>query len=145
MKRKYWLIPALTLACILSQFAPATAQDPAFGFLYGYGLGQAQRYRNNIPTPPYFAIHPPVYYGKRFERPYGDSPFASWPTLGANPNYRPELKQDLSQEVRNPHVGAPESSQPPMAQNRAVGKRVVIENPFVVGERDSRLYAAKAE
>ncbi len=34
-----------------------------------YGLGR-------VPVPPYYAIHPPVYYGNRVRRSYGDSPYA---------------------------------------------------------------------
>jgi hypothetical protein len=29
-----------------------------------------------IPIPPYFSLHPPVYYGERVRMPYGSSPFA---------------------------------------------------------------------
>ena len=29
----------------------------------------------HIPVPPYFALHPPVYYGQRVFRTYGESPF----------------------------------------------------------------------
>ncbi len=43
-------------------------------FAYGYsgslyGLGR-------LPVPPYYAIHPPVYYSLPQARPYGHSPFA---------------------------------------------------------------------
>ena len=42
----------------------------AYGFSGSlYGLGR-------LPVPPYFAIHPPVYYNTITPRPYGDSPFA---------------------------------------------------------------------
>lgn len=45
----------------------------AFGYsgtMYGLGF---------VPVPPYFALHPPVYYGERFFRSYGESPFARPP------------------------------------------------------------------
>ena len=45
---------------------------PYFAYGYSgslYGLGR-------LPVPPYFAIHPPVYYNTITPRPYGDSPFA---------------------------------------------------------------------
>ena len=37
------------------------------GNLYGLGI---------IPAPPYYAVHPPVYYGQRYFRTYGESPYA---------------------------------------------------------------------
>lgn len=40
------------------------------GNLYGSGY---------LPVPPYYSIHPPVYYSGRIRRPYGDSPFAYAP------------------------------------------------------------------
>ncbi|EAQ79758.1 hypothetical protein [Blastopirellula marina] len=44
---------------------------PAYGYgNYGYGYS-----RINVPTPPYFALHPPVYYSHSVARPYGISPF----------------------------------------------------------------------
>ncbi|UUO08920.1 hypothetical protein M4951_11520 [Blastopirellula sp. J2-11] len=46
---------------------------PGFGYgSYGYGYGYV---RGNVPTPPYFALHPPVYYSHSVARPYGISPF----------------------------------------------------------------------
>jgi hypothetical protein len=54
-----------------------------FGFYQPYGA----RYSNSIPTPPYFAINPPVYYGSRYARPYGASPFASPPIVRGSTDY----------------------------------------------------------
>ena len=72
----------------ISAGSNAEAQDP-FAFQFGYTLGYQNSFRNRVPTPPYFSVHPPVYYGKRYARPYGESPFASWPLLQANPSYMP--------------------------------------------------------
>ncbi|MEM6688481.1 MAG: hypothetical protein AAF664_03580 [Planctomycetota bacterium] len=38
--------------------------------------------------PPYFALHPPVYYGARYVRPYGLSPYASQSMLQPTPGYQ---------------------------------------------------------
>lgn len=65
-----------------------TAQDP-FAFQFGYTLGYQNSFKYRVPAPPYFSVHPPVYYGKRYSRPYGESPFASWPLLQPNPGYMP--------------------------------------------------------
>jgi hypothetical protein len=44
---------------------------------YGYGNnGPAAYALGNIPAPPYFALHPPVYYSHPTPRTYGHSPFA---------------------------------------------------------------------
>lgn len=71
----------------------------AMATVYGYSGGMAGRPMvvNNF-TPPYFSMHPPVYYGERYYRPYGDSPYASWPQLQANSNYMPR-QQNLNQGV----------------------------------------------
>ncbi len=55
-----------------------------FGFYQPYGV----RYSTSVRTPPYFALNPPVYYGSRYARPYGDSPFASPPLLTAPADYQ---------------------------------------------------------
>ena len=44
---------------------------------YGHGNnGPAAYSLGNIPAPPYFALHPPVYYSHPTPRTYGRSPFA---------------------------------------------------------------------
>lgn len=46
--------------------------NPAFG---NYGYGYAQSWY--VPVPPYYALHPPVYYSHEIvRRPVGDSPYA---------------------------------------------------------------------
>ncbi|MFI4876598.1 MAG: hypothetical protein ACIALR_14710 [Blastopirellula sp. JB062] len=58
---------------------------------------------SNVPTPPYFALHPPVYYSNSVARPYGVSPFAIQ-------SYRPSQRVVYSaptpepQVVMNPYV-----------------------------------------
>lgn len=138
MNRKLWLMLALTSMSALGGAELAQAQDPTMGYLYGFSQGQAQRFANRLPTPPYFSIYPPVYYGKRFERPYGDSPYASWPTLQPADNYRPQLKQSAGVPQWNPYCPTSgevevQTLSTPIAQQdvRSTGKKVVIENPFV--------------
>ncbi|TWU67022.1 hypothetical protein V7x_25940 [Crateriforma conspicua] len=62
-----------------------------FGFYQPYGV----RYRSRTPTPPYFALNPPVYYGARYSRPYGISPFAAYPTAAAPSGYQGRLRTDF--------------------------------------------------
>lgn len=94
------MAPGLTHAGDYGSLALAT--------MFGYGGAWQNRPMvvNNF-TPPYFALHPPVYYGQRFYRPYGDSPYASWPQLQPNPAYTPR---------------------PQAANGMAVG--TVIDNPY---------------
>ena len=81
MKRKSMLFAAAVAFLAFSVAGEARA-DWGFGGgvgCGGFGLGYA--YGNpyatgRIPTPPYFAIHPPVYYGQAVHRTYGRSPFA---------------------------------------------------------------------
>ena len=58
-----------------------------FGFYQPYGA----TYQSRIQTPPYFSLNPPVYYGARYSRPYGMSPFASPPVVAPSANYRGRL------------------------------------------------------
>ncbi len=64
-----------------------------------YSLGQ-------IPVPPYFSIHPPVYYSHPVPRPYGYSPYAYPGWVGT-----PELAAaaPCPQSMDNPYV-APTSA-----------------------------------
>ena len=52
--------------------------------------------RSIRPTPPYFAMHPPVYYGGRYSRPYGLSPFAAGSMLQPTPTYHGRLASDMT-------------------------------------------------
>ncbi len=91
--------------------AESRAQGP-FEFQFGYSLGFQNSFRNRLPAPPYFSVFPPVYYGQRYERPYGESPYASWPLLQPNEDYRPTRAAN--------RVPPPPPS--------------VIENPYVIDE-----------
>lgn len=124
----------------------AQAQDP-FGFQFGYTLGMQNSFRNRLPTPPYFSVYPPVYYGQRFARPYGDSPYASFPQLQPAPGYHAVPMEGhfvRPRHIVNPHV-APHPHTPhvqisedagtqPVAGNKGVAKEgsnaVVIVNPY---------------
>ncbi len=82
--RRIAIALAVTLASA-TVAGQASAQSP--GYLYGVGLS----YSNGCGSlgrgssiqdgkrPPYFALHPPVYYSKIVPRPYGISPFAAPP------------------------------------------------------------------
>jgi hypothetical protein len=88
------IVLIVSLALLGSVAAPESAQAyqgagmnlgfQPFGFYQPYGI----RYSTSVRTPPYFALNPPVYYGSRYARPYGASPFASPPLLSAPSSYQ---------------------------------------------------------
>jgi len=86
MLKKIGLGLVVAVTGLMGMQESVQAQDP-FAFQFGYALGFQNSFRNRLPTPPYFAIHPPVYYGQRYARPYGESPYASWPLLRSSPSY----------------------------------------------------------
>lgn len=106
MKLKKLCVQVTLLFVCLTATASA---DHGLGlaYLYGYGgIGQT-RLRSYGPPPPYFALHPPVYYGQRFTRPYGVSPFATWPQVQAGPNYSASPHVNRVQTIINPYCPAP--------------------------------------
>ena len=130
------LILSLTTVVALGWVTPSLqAQDP-YASQFGYSLGYQNSFRNRLPTPPYFSIHPPVYYGKRFERPYGDSPYASLPQLRSAPDYHPVPKETpyRTRTVINPHAdhlpGVQVQAEPIANVPPRLGKTVEIVNPF---------------
>ncbi len=127
-------LSALVLCTLLSGFtSQAQAFDPAFGYMFGYSLGQANQFRNRLPAPPYFAVYPPVYYGQRYARPYGESPYASWPLLTAGADYQPRPHQ-TPVTYSNPHASgaAPcaDCTAPTETTHLSNGGFVTIENPY---------------
>ena len=136
MIRRLCLSACFASLILASAGGSVQAYDSNFGFAFGYAVGQANQFRNRLPAPPYFSVYPPVYYGKRYERPYGESPFASWPLLQSSADYHAELKQAPVQFV-NPYVSPQTpcaSCSKPTAQATAAetGKMLTIVNPFVV-------------
>jgi hypothetical protein len=74
------LVAMCALCGVLS--SSATAQVGPWGVWapwYSYPFGSYATSYGTIPTPPYFAIHPPVYYGPRIRMAYGHSPIARPP------------------------------------------------------------------
>lgn len=103
------------------------SQYPGYGLynssLFGgspYSLGQ-------IPTPPYFALHPPVYYSAPFPRTYGYSPFA-YPGTKETPEMAPVAAAKM---IENPHV-KPAKLTPSDDQTAVTWE--VIRNPFADGQ-----------
>jgi hypothetical protein len=93
---------------------PGYPNDP-----WGYETGR-------IPTPPYFAIHPPVYYGQRVGMPYGNSTVTRPPRAVfdmAPTTVQPVVHIRQPQMIRNPYVvdgtetaEEPTAAEPPKAE-----------------------------
>lgn len=139
---RYVSIAALAAAALLALPEPATAGYPAnlgflpFGFYQPYGV----RYRTSTPTPPYFALNPPVYYGARHARPYGLSPFASPPLVTPGAGYRSRLRTEFMEPVVptpapqcNPCVSHSQSVSN-AGPSPTVAQGPVRDNPFVTVE-----------
>ncbi|MEM9365398.1 MAG: hypothetical protein AAGD07_05340 [Planctomycetota bacterium] len=120
------MVASITLACTGESHAQGFAGNAfgfqAFGFYQPYGI----QYRSTVATPPYFAVNPPVYYGKRYYRPYGVSPFAAPPQVAAPASYQalPEPANlrlrhigPVGQPVANPHCPTTLCESEPDASN----------------------------
>jgi hypothetical protein len=107
----------------------ASAQGPWGGVGYGgFGYGYGYPYfTTSVPTPPYFALHPPVYYSLPVPRTYGYSPFA-YPGCVMTPELvAPET-------IINPHVQPlpmPKDAKP-MEKKTSGRVAQVIVNPYFV-------------
>jgi len=131
----------LCLLSILSLFLIAPASASAYwpylgyggygGYGYGWGFNQATNY---VPSPPYFAIYPPVYYSHQITaRHYGASPFA-W-SGGMEPiTYVPHPATAAAPEpmmVENPYFRGPKATSTQASASVAESPPLKISNPFV--------------
>ncbi|QDT12596.1 hypothetical protein K239x_46060 [Planctomycetes bacterium K23_9] len=129
----------IVLALVAAVFSSdtASAQQPCgfggfqpFGFYQPYGA----RYGSSLATPPYFALNPPVYYGARFARPYGMSPFASPPIVTAPAGYQGRLRTNF-QQTSLQHSARVSHSNPYVSKSAQFASAVVRKgdiqsNPF---------------
>lgn len=107
------------------------------GNLYGLGI---------VPAPPYFALHPPVYYGERYFRSYGESPFA-------RPDYSSRPRRIEAQVIINPFAipaMMPSKAEPPKAPavepqsvEKVTSAPQMIVNPFYQPEEKVAMGAGK--
>jgi hypothetical protein len=123
------LAAVCTLGSLLSP--SASAQVGPWGVWapwYCYPYGAYATSYGTIPTPPYFAIHPPVYYGPRIRMAYGHSPIARPPLtvvgLGSQEN-TPEAPLQSGLTIWNPYVTeAPGASSSAPAASKPEGTTV---------------------
>ena len=97
--RKSLLLGMMALLAPMASAASAQDNGLGYAYLFGYGASNTSAIRSYVPPPPYFALHPPVYYGQRYTRPYGESPFAAWPQLRSPAGYYPRPAAPHAQPV----------------------------------------------
>jgi len=91
-----------------------------------------------IPLPPYFALHPPVYYEMPIPRTYGYGPWAYPPYMTT-----PEIVDPAPEIIQNKFVPPPikqKSDKPKVAAGP-----LMIRNPYVIQPEEGakRAFAAK--
>jgi len=70
-----------------------------FPGIAGYGVNLLPYSLGQVPVPPYFALHPPVYYSAPVPRTYGHSPYAYPGTFRT-----PEIEAATPAMIENPHA-----------------------------------------
>ncbi len=139
----------IVLAAVVSTSESASAQYPdangvfpfgGYGFYSPYG----SYYGTSLRTPPYFATNPPVYYGARYARPYGMSPFAAPPMVNAPTSYRGRLESEflmppgsVNGPVSNPCGPNPCVSYSSTVKPTPKKMGPVRQNPYVTGNEDA--------
>lgn len=91
-----------------------------------------------IPLPPYFALHPPVYYEMPIPRTYGYGPWAYPPYMTT-----PEIVAPTPEIIQNKFVPQPVKQEPENPKMASAPK--MIRNPYVTwaGESAEPALAAK--
>ena len=111
---KHWILQVATCFMVMVGVSFAQAQAPSDGYALGVGWSYAGGHSAasgvSQQRTPYFALHPPVYYGERIARPYGYSPFAVPPAL-LPAEFRPIPKADFK-EISNPFFQKTPPSEP---------------------------------
>jgi len=79
-----------------------------------------------IPAPPYFAIHPPVYYSVPVPRTYGYSPYAYPPYMTTPAVELPPVPKTI------PNKYVPQKGSTATAQERVTHSPLKIVNPYVI-------------
>jgi len=93
---------------------------------YAYGNGWWPYTLGHVPVPPYFSLHPPVYYSYPVPRTYGYSPYPYPGHFQA-----PEIAEVQPEEIINPHVMPETKKAVSSATDTASSPWEMITNPFV--------------
>ncbi|MCA9213802.1 MAG: hypothetical protein KDB27_12095 [Planctomycetales bacterium] len=122
---------AMAAVCISAQ--SASAQNPYCSGGFPWNNCFSSPYASSrIPTPPYFAIHPPVYYSVPVPRTYGYSPYAYPGTMQT-----PEIEVAKAAMIENPYATKKASEQ--KLNDKTASKSRMIVNPFVTSGSSTAL------
>jgi len=115
-------------------YLPYCSPYPAdFTNLYGIG---------NIPTPPYFSLHPPEYYhGRPIPRTYGYGPYAYPPQTRT-----PELAPPVPKVIQNRFVPPQKDATKKAEEDKVASSPIRIINPFVTdGEAVAKSWGGRVK
>lgn len=124
-----YVLPAAALAVALAANTASAdcfgngIGNCSFGNLNAYGASGTLYGSGYLYVPPYFSVHPPVYYSHQYYRPYGWTPYAQ-PSFISPVVLRPEPRM-----VVNPHVEVKEVKKP-KTENTAQAETIL--NPYFV-------------
>jgi hypothetical protein len=124
---------ALIAGLFLSLAPESRAAHPSALGYPGFGLYSSPYSLGQVPVPPYFALHPPVYYSYPVPRSYGYSPFAYPGTTET-----PTITVPAAAMIVNPHVSPVKGSVTegkPAEDKTAAVTYEVINNPFASGRQ----------
>ena len=112
----------------------ASAQDPYCSGGFPWNNYFSSPYASSrIPTPPYFSIHPPVYYSVPVPRTYGYSPYAYPGTTRT-----PDVEIAKAAMVVNPYATKKASDKKNVLDKTASKSRMIV-NPFVTSNNETAL------
>ena len=138
IKKLSTLLAVAVTVALLSTASSAWAQGIGCHYWsYPYSADLTPLYSvGAIPAPPYFALHPPVYYSTPVPRAYGYGPWAYPPYVTT-----PEVAEPQPQTIENKFVPKPAKQEAGALKTAIAQLRVV--NPFVLTD-DRRAETALA-
>jgi hypothetical protein len=123
---------AVAFAAVCFTAQSASAQDPYCSGGFPWNNYFSSPYAaSRIPTPPYFAIHPPVYYSAPIPRTYGYSPYAYPGTVRT-----PDLESPKTAMIVNPYATKNASDKKPL---KTASKSRMVLNPFTTHDTETAL------
>ena len=136
LRRCLFLLAALGLLSFFQSTASAQTMLGGCGGAGGFASPSFFGYWSNpystgrIPTPPYFSIHPPVYYSVPVPRTYGYSPYA-YPGWVRTPEIEMPTKKDVA-VIENPfYKGKPLKKSTKQTAKKTASTQMIVINPFV--------------
>ena len=152
LRHSMFVMAVVSVGLLTSAFVSESSAQYGFGYgwnPYGgfYNSPFSSPYATGrIPTPPYFAIHPPVYYSHPVARPYGYSPFP-YPGFVTTPELEAVAEPAI---IENPYIqgtgSTPVDNPTPVNTDDDVaghGPQEIV-NPFVVSGVTSSQYVEYA-